>query len=815
MPSKTAHLIAKLTDQVSGPAKGMAGALKGTASALDALKAKAGRIDAFRQASKSLDDASQRMKVAQQNLRRIKADMEAAGDGGKKFASALRSAEREVQAATNSFRSQGQEVRAMRSALQEAGVPLKQLAAHERDLRTEIDRTTAALKKQEAAARTAGRPGSAGRLNRLTDGIEAERLNRRMLQQGSGGGGQAAGMLAGAGAARFGATALGIGGAAFVVGDQLRKAGGSAISFERSMIEVGKATDASGADLDAYGEKVLKLARDTGKTKEELASMLSQAGFAGRPKEELMDFTEYAAKAMVAWQTGAEDTGQALAEIGNIYGANQKRIEEIGDAINTMADNSASKETDLLEFMRRSGASAKEAGISAEKMLAFGAAMKEVGVRNEVAATGFEALLNVMKLGEEFSKKAGDGLKGLGLDSTKTRRQFNKAPVETILMLLNKIKDVADPLKKAEIMTNLFGKEYQDDIAKMLNALPKLTQYLSLMGDKAKLASGGVRLQFAQNLDKDVSKIDRATQSIDVLYKRLGTPIKVQLGGVAEEINKWVERLETGDTVAQRLLKRLGLDGGEKKPEASEGDPIGRAVTGILTRIDPKFGKSLDEQAEMDRVAERVRKEGERRSLFGRPAELEDQIRRRQAVLDRSKEVAGGRPGIQASMAREQVGKSEAEIARLQSELAKAWDAIGDLRAREKREGGAFGLGGPGGKDAAGIGPGRFGLGMNGTPNLAPRNVPLPPVRPDALKEFGAAAEDAKTKLTELGSTTASPTIGAASLDAFIGKLQTARSGLAALKADAASMPSPNVGGGVRTGRVTQAFGNSPSAGEN
>ncbi len=75
--------------------------------------------------------------------------------------------------------------------------------------------------------------------------------------------------------------------------------------------------------------------------------------------------------------------GQALAEIGNIYEANQKRIEEIGDDDHTMADNSASKETDLLEFMRRSGASAKEAGISAEKMLAFGAAMKEVGVRYE------------------------------------------------------------------------------------------------------------------------------------------------------------------------------------------------------------------------------------------------------------------------------------------------------------------------------------------------------------------------------------------------------------------------------------------------
>ncbi len=152
----------------------------------------------------------------------------------------------------------------------------------------------------------------------------------------------------------------------------------------------------------------------------------------------------------------------------------------------------------------------------------------------------------------------------------------------------------------------------------------------------------------------------------------------------------------------------------------------------------------------MDRVAEQVRKEGERRSLFGRPAELEDQIRRRQAVLERSKEVAGARPGIQASMAREQLGKSEAEIARLQGELAKAWDAIGELRAREKREGGAFGLGGPRRQGCGGHRPGRFGLGMNGTPNLAPRNVPLLPVRPQAdasqIEGLGTAADAAKGK---------------------------------------------------------------------
>ncbi len=647
----------------------------------------------------------------------------------------LRSSQRAVKAASGEFENQAAVLKDAKAAAEAAGVSVGKLGLEERRLKANVDATNFAIEKRKNHERNHGPAGAP----------PPAVLPRASRPARSGeGGGEAGTPLSGASALRFGRDAIGVGAGAFVVGDQLRRAAKSSMDFERAMIEVGKATDASGPELDAYGEKVLSLARATGKTKEDLASMLSQAGFAGRPKQELMDFTEYAAKATVAWQTSAEDTGQALAEIGNIYEANQKRIEQIGDAINTMADNSASKETDLLEFMRRAGASSRQAGISAEHMLAFGAALKEVGVRNEVAATGFEALLNVMKLGAEFSKKAGEGLKELGVNSTKMRKSFVTKPIETTIDLLEKLNNVADPLKKAEIMTNLFGKEYQDDIAKLLNALPKLKQYIGLMSDADKLKAGGVRFQFAQNLDKDVSKIDRATQAIDVLYKRIGDPIKVQAGGVADQINAWVERLEHGDTVAQRLLKRLTGDDKDKKddkPKANDGDPMGRVVTTILRQIDPKFGKTLAEQAAMDREAAATAEAERDRTTLAKPAELEGQIQRRQAVLERAREQAAGAPGIQRDMAREQVWKSEAEIARLKGELEKAWDAIGEMRVRQEADRGAFGLEGPAGKDRQTIGTGgeAFGFGLHGIRELAPRDVPLPPARPPA---FGPSSRD-------------------------------------------------------------------------
>lgn len=761
-------------------------------------------------------------------------EIEAARKAVRDLEKADTAAQRSVERLSGAVKRQEKVAADARQELNRMGVPFETLSKHQDALRRTVTQTTGEIERQTKAHRDHARAqAEAERFSRDRAANIARNNAAAARAQAGGGGGLGAGIGGSAGmvgaAGRFGAAAAGIGGGAYIVGDQLRRAAKSSMDFERALIEVGKATDTKGAELDAYGEKLMALARATGKTKEDLASVLSQAGFAGRPKAELMDFTEYAAKATVAWQTSAEETGQAMAEIGNIYEANQKRIEEIGDAINTMADNSASRETDLLEFMRRAGASSREAGISAEHMLAFGAAMKEVGVRNEVAATGFEALLNVMKLGKEFSKSAGKGLEALGVNSTKMRKAFVAKPVETMIGLLQKLSGVTDPLKKAEIMTNLFGKEYQDDIAKLLNALPKLTQNLALMSDKAKIAAGGVRFQFAENLDKDVSKIDRATQAIDVLYKRIGDPIKVGVGGVADEINKMVDKLESGDSILQRLIARLtGIDGsekvelelpkvdGEKTAEewAEENVPwlSGKKWNDWINEKLGKTGKEARQKYLDDRAREQA---GRDQATLDRPGEVEEQIRRRQALLDRARERAGGAPGIQRDMARDQVGKSEAEIARLQGELAKAWDEVGRLRLQQKRERGDFGMNEQGfqGKGDGGIQPGSFGFGMNGTQNYAPRNVPLPPARPDIdtgpLDTFGEKTDEAKQKLSELGAASAAPTVDASSIASAVGLVEQllaklGQVGGAAASAQAQVANLASAAAGVSSGRFRQ-----------
>lgn len=100
-------------------------------------------------------------------------------------------------------------------------------------------------------------------------------------------------------------------------------------------------------------------------------------------------------------------------------------------------------------------------------------------------------------------------------------------------------------------------------------------------------------------------------------------------------------------------------------------------------------------------------------------------------------------------------------------------------------------------------------------PEIAPK------VDPTAFQQLEQQMEGAKDKAGELSGMTISPTVDTSGVGTMIQQLQTAiglaqtlGSTIDAAKAKAAAMPTPNVGGGARTGRVAQAFANSPSAGE-
>lgn len=397
------------------------------------------------------------------------------------------------------------------------------------------------------------------------------------------------------GALAAGAGGLGLAGIAGggIVAGMAAKGVRAGLDLERAMYDVSRATDASGKDLAAYQKEIVRLSLATGKAAPELAAMLAAAGFAGRPKDELMDFTRYAGQAMTAWGTTADETGQALAEIGSIYQANQKRIEEIGDAINTAADQSASKETDLLEVLRRVGASGRMLGVSAEQTLALGAALREVGTQPAVVGTALQALFTNLSLGDGATKEFADGLKAIGMNAKKLQKNVRKDATGAIVDLLKRIEQVPDKLKKVEVLKNLFGREYADNMGALLNNLPGLERMLALMANKKNYA-GSVARDAAKRLQTDVSRLERAQEAINELARRVGEPLKIAAGSVAEGINtllKAYDGLKDAQAKIEEAAQRIAS--GEARP--GDVEAVAKAPDGAQRVAEATYNRTIDQ----------------------------------------------------------------------------------------------------------------------------------------------------------------------------------------------------------------------------
>lgn len=491
------------------------------------------------------------------------------------------------------------------------------------------ERLTQELRKVTGEAKKA--TDSVDRLNRSTRALGSARPGAIGAGVGAGGGASGglglAGGVAAARAARIAAAStevgagLGISGAALGVtaasgvaaggiiatGLALKGAVSEAISFEDAMAEVRKAVDLTPDSLRALEREILKISRVTPLAKEEIAQLVAQAGFAGRPADELVRFGTFAAKAAVAFGMSAEEAGDALAKMGNVFGLTQAGIEQLGDAINTLGDNTASKERDIVSFLQRVGAQAKTFGLAESEAAAFGATMLSLGTTSEVAGTGFNALLTKLQTASKQNKGFQGGLKALGLTAKQVGALIKKGPAEAIVEVLTRIEKLPSD-KKAGVLMDLFGLEYADDAARLAGSIKQIAEALQMVRDKAK-AQGSVDRAFSIFDETTSSKIKKLGNQMAALGTRIGqafTPIigaaADALGGLLEKINSTLDRAAEVKALSEKLNGGGQLDAQDRARLGGDPELNRQFQTAVAKGQHPLIGavqRQLDLEAEV------------------------------------------------------------------------------------------------------------------------------------------------------------------------------------------------------------------------
>ncbi len=308
----------------------------------------------------------------------------------------------------------------------------------------------------------------------------------------------------------------------------------AAMQFESAMAGVKKTVDGSPEQIQALSTQIKQLSIELGLSSEAVADIAAQGGQLGIPIEKLGEFTEMAGKMSVAFGISADDAAQSAAELANVFGISMLDVEALGDAINTLGNNTAATEPDIVNAMVRIGGTAKQFGLAEEQAAALTAAFIALGKTPEVAATAVNGLLTKLQTAQVQGKGFQEALEGIGLSGDKLAEDINANPQAALSDFLQTLSTLDDQ-QRAIATFKLFGQEYSDDVNLLVGSLGTYNDALGLTADKNKTA-GAMQTEFEAQMSTSEAATARAEAALAALTQTLGQHLLPIISATADGV---------------------------------------------------------------------------------------------------------------------------------------------------------------------------------------------------------------------------------------------------------------------------------------
>ncbi|WP_208990818.1 phage tail tape measure protein [Pseudovibrio sp. Tun.PSC04-5.I4] len=315
----------------------------------------------------------------------------------------------------------------------------------------------------------------------------------------------------------------------------------AAMDFESAMADVKKVVKFESPDgLKNMTKDIRKLARETPISAEGIASMVAAAGQAGMKAPEALEFAKMAAKIGVAFEMGADVTGESLAKIKTALGLSVGETGKLADAINHLSNTSASSAPDLLNYMRRVGSIGLQYGFTAEQSAAVGSAMIAAGSDAEVSATSFRNVGKALSRGASATGRQRKAYKLLGLDAVKVSKNMQKNAVGTLKAVLGQIRKLPEEVR-ASTISDLFGDEARA-IAPLIENADLLTNALGSVAEETNYL-GSAQLEYEARANTTAYAMQRFKNQMTDLAISIGNALLPALVKIMETLEPLITTL--------------------------------------------------------------------------------------------------------------------------------------------------------------------------------------------------------------------------------------------------------------------------------
>lgn len=377
----------------------------------------------------------------------------------------------------------------------------------------------------------------------------------------------------------------------------------SAVNFETSMNAVAKQVQGARDDNLQYTQTyydmrsgIQQMANEMGILPDKVALATAASARMGvQGKESIQEFTSQSLKMGEAFEADAETVATSMAKIAKVRNIDintqegMTQFRELADAINYLDDQTTANGGEIIDTLQRISGTASTTSFTTEELAALSTTMIEGGDSAEIAATGLNAFMTKLSTAPQQGKAFQQTLQQMGLDANQLQQDFLRDSKGTTLKLLEQINSMA-PADKASALTNLFGAEYQDNIAKLAANVNGLKDNFNRLNDTAK--NGSIDKEFAARMETTAGKLNILKASVANIAIDIGSIFLPALADSAQWLSNnvmWVAILAGQyPNVTKGIIEAAAAVGGlilayKGISAAVEGINTARAAIRLLT----------------------------------------------------------------------------------------------------------------------------------------------------------------------------------------------------------------------------------------
>lgn len=339
----------------------------------------------------------------------------------------------------------------------------------------------------------------------------------------------------------------------------------ASMKMEDAMADLAKVSDFTPEGLAEMQRKLEKMSLTIPMSADGLAQIAAAAAGAGVAQDELLGFTEQAAKMAVAFDMTAEQAGTMMAKWQSGMKLTMSQTYALADAVNGLSNNNAALANQIGDTVQRYGALGKVAGLSEKQTAALAASLIASGASSETAATGMKAFMGTLAKGAQLSERQQAALANIGIPDVKQlQKDLQKDAAGTIVKVLEGLNGLSEE-RRTMYLNVLFGETGSEALGPLLQNLDAVKKNFDYVADEANTA-GSMEKEFEARSKTTSNSLVLLKNSADYVARAFGDqflgPIRrtaLYMGGLAEVAGSWVRE---NSALVKSVLKCAAVLGG-------------------------------------------------------------------------------------------------------------------------------------------------------------------------------------------------------------------------------------------------------------